>query len=239
LFFRVDFFTLMPYSYRPLAGLALLLSSLLLACSADQIEHIKDGKKIAVTLENMTVKRIMPADLLRATRWAGDSLTTHADRELRRVLAAKLDSGGLAAALPYCRPETYASVDSLAKVLEATPRRLSHRSRNPQNQADLPPSQLRPDTARLVSRLSTEQFSYQRPIILNDQQCLRCHGQVGQDLSAADYALIQKQYPNDKSVGFRLGEPMGVWRVQMQRSGVAEFYTMKTRKIMKPRPKLF
>lgn len=229
----------MPHVFRPPAWVALVLSGLLAACSSDQIEHIKDGKKIAVVLENMTVKRIMPADLLRATRWAGDSLTAHADRELRRVLAAKLDSGGLVAALPYCRPETYASVDSLAKILEATPRRLSSRARNPQNQADLPPSQLRPDTARLVSRLNTEQFSYQRPIILNDQQCLRCHGEVGKDLSAADYALIKQQYPNDKSVGFRLGEPMGVWRVQLQRSGVAEFYTMKTRKIMKPRPKLF
>lgn len=231
---------LMPHLSRPLAWVLLFLSGLWVAsCSSDQIEHIKDGKKIAITLENMAVKRILPADLLRATRWAGDSLTSHADRELRRVLAVKMDSGGLAAAIPYCRPETYASVDSLAKVLEATPRRLSHRPRNPQNQADLPPTQLQPDTARLVSRLNTEQFSYQRPIILNDQLCLRCHGQVGKDLSAADYALIQKQYPNDKSIGFQLGEPMGIWRLQLQRTGVAEFYTMKTRKIMKPRPKLF
>jgi hypothetical protein len=221
------------------AGIALAFSALLTACSADQIEHIKDGKKIAITLENMTVKRIMPADLLRATRWAGDSLTAHADRELRLVLAEKLTAGGVAAALPYCRPETYASVDSLAKVLEATPRRLSQRARNSQNQANLPPSRLQPDTARIVSRLNTEQFSYQRPIILNDQQCLRCHGQVGKDISTADYALIKQQYPADKSTGFRLGEPMGVWRVQLQRTGIAEFYTMKTRKIMKPRPKLF
>jgi hypothetical protein len=227
-----------PVSHS-LSGIVLTLCALLTACSADQIEHIKDGKKIAITLENMTVKRIMPADLLRATRWAGDSLTAHADRELRRVLTEKLAEGGVAAALPYCRPETYASVDSLARVLEASPRRLTQRARNPQNQADLPPSQLQPDTARLVSRLNTEQFSYQRPIVLNDQLCLRCHGQVGKDISSADYALIKKQYPTDKSTGFRLGEPMGVWRVQLRRAGVAEFYTMKTRKIMKPRPKLF
>lgn len=230
---------LMRYGFRPLAGAFLLFSGLLSACSADQIEHIKDGKKIAIKLENMTVKRIMPADLLRATRWAGDSLTAHADRELRRVLAEKLDSGGVAAALPYCRPETFASVDSLAKVLEATPRRLSNQARNPRNQANLPPSQLQPDSARLVSRLNTEQFSYQRPIILNDQLCLRCHGEVGKDISAANYALIKKQYSNAKAISYRPGEPMGVWRVQLRRTGVAEFYTMKTRKIMKPRPKLF
>ncbi len=229
----------MRYGFRPLAGAFLLLSALLSACSADQIEHIKDGKKIAIKLENMAVKRIMPADLLRATRWAGDSLTSHADRELRRVLDEKLASGGVAAALPYCRPETFASVDSLAKVLEAAPRRLSQQARNPQNQANLPPSQLRPDTTRLVSRLNMEQFSYQRPLTLNDQQCLRCHGTVGRDISAADYALIKQRYPADKSTGFRLGEPMGVWRVQLQRTGVAEHYTMRTRKIMKPRPKLF
>ena len=228
----------MPPTFRLLAAL-LLLFGLLAACSADQIEHIRDGKKIAIDLENMRVLRIMPADLLRATRWAGDSLTRHADRELRRVLAAKLQAGGVPAALPYCRAETYASVDSLARVLQATARRQSARPRNPANQAQLPPADLLPDTARRVARLNPEVFTYQRPIVLDNALCLRCHGQVGQDVSVADYVLIKKQYPQDQAIGYQLGQPMGVWQLTLQRAGVAEFYTMKTRKIMKPRRKFF
>lgn len=229
----------MPHPFRPLAGVVLVLTGLLAACSSDQIEHIKDGKKIATALENMTVKRIMPADLLRATRWAGDSLTRHADRELRLVLTEKLQAGGVAAALPYCRPETYASVDTLKRVMQATAQRLSARPRNAAHMAPLTPAELQPDTLRRVARPSTEVFTYQRPIVLDDALCLRCHGEVNKDVSAPDYALIKKQYPQDQAVGYRLGQAMGVWRLTLQRPGVAEFYTMKTRKIMKPRKKLF
>ena len=232
-------FFAMRYASLPVAGVVLLLSGLLAACGSDQIEHIKDGKKIAITLEKMTVKRIMPADLLRATRWAGDSLTRHADRELRRVLTAKLQAGGVAAAWSYCRPETYASVDSREGVLQATLQRRSSRPRNPANQASFMPAELQPDTTRRVARSGPEVFTYQRPIVLEDALCLRCHGEVGPNISPADYALVSAQYPQDQATGYRLGQVMGVWRLTLQRSGVAEFYTMKNRKIMKPRKPLF
>jgi hypothetical protein len=228
----------MPPVFRSCTAL-LLLAGLLTACSSDQIEHIKNGKKIAIDLENMTVKRILPIDLLRATRWAGDSLTRHADRELRRVLAKQLQAGGVAAALPYCRPETFATVDSLENVLQATAQRRSTRPRNPANQAALTPTELAPDTTRRVARRNGEVFTYQRPIVLIDALCLRCHGEVGKDISSADYALIKKQYPQDQATGYQLNQAMGVWQLTIQRAGVAEFYTMKTRKIMKPRKKLF
>ncbi|MDF7812542.1 DUF3365 domain-containing protein [Hymenobacter sp. YC55] len=228
----------MTHLSRPFTGF-LLLSVLLAACRPDQIEHIKDGKKIATTLENMAVKRILPVDLLRATRWAGDSLTRYADRELKRVLREKLQAGGVAAALPYCRPETFASVDTLEKTLQATAQRRSARPRNTANQASLTPVELQPDTTRRVARLNGEVFTYQRPTTLDDALCLRCHGEVGKDISPTDYALIEKQYPQDQATGYRLGQAMGVWQVTLQRAGVAEFYTMKTRKIVKSRKPLF
>jgi hypothetical protein len=218
------------------AGAALLL--LAAACRPDQIEHLRESKRIGAEAENWVVKRIMPEDLLRATRWAGDSLTRHADRELLRVLREKLAEGGVAAALPYCRPETFPGVDSVAKTLQASARRLSSKPRNPAALTALTASDLQPDTARQVARSNAETFFYQRPIIANDALCLRCHGTVGQDLSAADYALIRKQFPQDRATGYALGEPMGVWRLTLQRPGVAEFWTMKTRKIPKRR-KLF
>lgn len=216
--------------------LALLLATA--ACRPDQIEHLKDSKRNGIEAANWEVKRIMPNDLLRATRWAGDSLTAFADTLLRRTLARELRAGGVARALPYCRPETYAATDSMARFLQATPRRVSARPRNPAHRAALPASGTQPDTLRQVSRSGQELFLYQRPIVLNNKQCLRCHGEVAQDISKADYALIRKAYPQDQATGYRLGQTMGAWQVQVQRPGVAEFYTMKTRKKWKPRPQL-
>ena len=211
------------------------------ACRPDQIEHLKDSKRIGIETANWEVKRIMPADLLRATRWAGDSLTATADTLLRRTLARELAAGGVAQAMTFCRPETYHAVDSLAGVLKATARRVSERPRNPARQAALLAEEMRPDTVRTIKRLSQEVFFYQRPIVLNNQLCLRCHGEVDKDISAADYAIIKQKFPQDKATGYQLGQPMGAWQLSLQRPGVAEFWTMKTRKKWKEHkmPKLF
>ncbi|SET89604.1 c-type heme family protein [Hymenobacter actinosclerus] len=221
----------------PLAASLLLL---LAACRPDQVEHLSNTKELAKEAVNWEVKRIMPADLLRATAWAGDSLTRTAERELRQVLAEKLAAGGVAAALPFCHPEQLPRTDSLAKTLQATLSRVSNRPRNPAHQATLSAAELNPaDTARQVARLNQEVFTYQRPLVLNDQLCLRCHGEVGKDIAAADYALIKQQYPQDQATGYQQGQAMGAWRASFARGGVAELWTMKTRKIMKPRKPLF
>ena len=225
-------FSSFPGRGRRLQLLLLLTLFGAAACRPDQIEHLKDSKRNGIEAANWEVKRIMPNDLLRATRWAGDSLTAFADTLLRRTLARQLAGGGLSGALSYCRPETYAATDSMARVLQATPSRVSARPRD----------DAAADTLRQVSRPGPELFAYQRSIVLNDALCLRCHGEVGKDITRADYALIQKAYPRAQATGYRLGQTMGAWRVSQTRDGVAEFYTMKTRKKWKPRkqlPKLF
>ena len=97
------------------------------------------------------------------------------------------------------------------------------------------------DTTRTLHRESPEVFFYQRPIVLNNGLCLRCHGTVGRDIAPADYALIKQKYPQDQATGYRLGQQMGAWQVALQRTGVAELWTMKTRKKWKEHklPKLF
>ena len=218
-----------------------LLALAFAACRPDQVEHLKDSKRIGIETANWEVKRIMPADLLRATRWAGDSLTATADSLLRRTLARELAAGGVARAMRFCRPETYRTVDSLAGVLKATARRVSEHPRNAASQAGLPAKEMQPDTLRTVRRPSQEVFFYQRPVVLNNQLCLRCHGEIGKDISTADYALIKQKFPQDQATGYRLGQAMGAWQISLERPGVAEFWTMKTRKKWKEHkmPKLF
>ena len=219
--------------------LALVLATT--ACRPDQVEHLTDTKRIGIETANWEVKRIMPKDLLKATRWAGDSLTATADTLLRQTLARELAAGGVVQAAAFCRPETYRLVDSLAGVLKATARRVSPRPRNAAHLATLTAAATRTDTTRTIARESQEVFFYQRPIVLNNSLCLRCHGEVGKDIAAADYAFIKKQFPQDQAVGYRLGQPMGAWQLSLRRDGVAEFWTMKTRKKWKEHkmPKLF
>ena len=192
-----------------------LISALLLsACRPDQIEHLKDSKRIGIETANWEVKRIMPADLLRATRWAGDSITATADSLLRRTMTRELAAGGVARAAAFCRPETYPFVDSISRVWSATARRVAAPA-------------AAPDTARHIKRLNQETFAYERAIVLNSNACLRCHGAA---VAATDAAFLQKNYPGRVPTGYALGQTIGTWQLSLKRLGVAEFWTKKTRK---------
>jgi len=83
----------------------------LAACRPDQVKHLPGTKQIAEETANWEVKRIMPNDLLHATRWAGDSLTAYADTLLRHTLTRELKKGSLAQAANFCRPQSYPQVD--------------------------------------------------------------------------------------------------------------------------------
>ncbi|MDO7885471.1 c-type heme family protein [Hymenobacter cheonanensis] len=214
----------------------------LAACRPDQVKHLPGTKQIAEETANWEVKRIMPADLLQATRWAGDSLTAYADTLLRRTLARELAKGSLAQAATFCRPQRYPPVDSMARKWHANLRRAEWQpapaSATP---AAVAAAGLRPDTMRLIGRPAADTFYYQRPITLAHSLCLRCHGQPGRDLTAAEAQLLRQQHPGLHAVGRQQGQVLGAWQLTLERSGVAEFYTMKTRKKWKEHkmPKLF
>jgi hypothetical protein len=215
----------------------------LAACRPDQVQHLPGTKRIAEETANWEVKRIMPNDLLHATRWAGDSLTAYADTLLRRTLARELAAGGVARAANFCRPQTYPAVDSMARKWHANPRRVEWQ---PTATAGATPAAvtaagLQPDTLRLIGRPAADTFYYQRPIVLRNNLCLRCHGQPGRDLSTTEAKLLQAQHPSLRAVGRQRGEVLGAWQLTLERDGVAEFYTMRTRKKWKEHkmPKLF
>jgi hypothetical protein len=225
------------FNRKPIYALAALLA--LAACRPDQIKHLPGTKQIAEETANWEVKRITPDDLLHATRWAGDSLTAYADTLLRRTLARELAKGGLANAANFCRPQTYAATDSMARKWHLRPRRVEWQQAT--TGAAITAAGLQPDTVRLIGRPAADTFYYQRPIVLRNNLCLRCHGQPGRDLTAAEAKLLQAQHPTLQAVGRQRGQVLGAWQLTLERDGVAEFYTLKTRKKWKEHkmPKLF
>ncbi len=214
----------------------------LAACRPDQVRHLPGTKQIAEETANWEAIRITPTDLLHATRWAGDSLTAYADTLLRRTLARELKKGNLLQAATFCRPQDYPQVDSMARKWHANLRRAEWQapaaSAAP---AAIAASGLQPDTMRLIGRPAVDTFFYQRPITLRNGLCLRCHGQPGRNLTLAEAKTLQQQYPGLKAVGRQPGQVLGAWQLTLDRDGVAEFYTMKTRKKWKEHkmPKLF
>ena len=209
---------------RSLPLLALLL---LAACRPDQVQHLENTQELAREAENWQPKLIKPYQLLAAARWGADSLIHTADRGWRAQLNERLAAGGVEAAHPFCQPEKLPAVLKLARELEAQPSRELVTPARFITEAD---------TAR-TTRPGQEQFLVQEPIVLlpTDATCLRCHGQVGPDVKPADAKLLAATYPGKALTGYQPGQLIGRWQVALSRKGAAEFYTQKTRKVMKRR----
>lgn len=210
---------------RSLSLLALPL--LLAACRPDQVQHLENTQELAREAENWQPKLIKPHQLLAAARWGADSLIRTADRGWRAQLNERLAAGGVAAAHPFCQPEKLPTVVKLARELEAQPTRQL-----------ITPARFitEADTAQ-TTRPAQDQFLVQAPLVLlpTDATCLRCHGQVGPDVQPADAQLLAATYPGKPLTGYQPGQLIGRWQVTMTRKGVAEFYTQKTRKVIKRR----
>jgi hypothetical protein len=63
---------------------------------------------------------------------------------------------------------------------------------------------------------------YSAPVLLNNAVCLECHGQVGTDVSEADYRALSARYRLDSLVNYRTGQPVAVWLLRFPRKEVVK-----------------
>jgi hypothetical protein len=106
-----------------------------------------------------------------------------------------------------------------------TIRRITQKARNPAGKADsielgvlkqfeneLATAPTNPPPP-IVTNLNVGTVTFFAPIVLNNELCLKCHGEPGKDIQSENLAVIQRLYPQDKATGFKLGELRGAWRI--------------------------
>jgi hypothetical protein len=197
---------------------------------------IEGTQEIGLEAERRRPRQIREQDILLAAEQVGDQITNLAMQQMDQLLPARLQTGGVAEAMAYCRPELYPAVDSLAVDFGARVQRLTLQPRNPQNEAQMPatrrlrelestdtPQQL----SSVVQRFTQTELLYTKPILIRDAYCLRCHGQTGQELAPADLELIEAAYPDDEATGYRLGQVRGLWQITFPQREIIEYLTEK------------
>ena len=162
----------------------------------------------------------------------GKAITQEAFQLLSSNLKQALLRGGVSEALPYCSLQAGPLTRQVAKTNDVVLRRVSHEPRNPKNRADETEAALLKRFGKeladskppqpVVVRGDSGQAVYFAPIVLNNPLCLKCHGQPGTDIGAANLATIRELYPQDKATGFKLGELRGMWRVDFKPATLAE-----------------
>lgn len=146
--------------------------------------------------------------------------------ELSSKLATAIGEKGISGAIEYCNLAAMPLVDSLSAANNATIRRTSLRTRNPDNapsnwergilssyeasyQAGQP---MQP----IVKGLDEHTVAFAAPIVMKPL-CLKCHGEIGTDIAAPDYLTIKKLYPNDEAFGFADQQLRGMWSITFKK----------------------
>ncbi len=142
---------------------------------------------------------------------------------LKRDLLTELKAGGAANAIGACESISPDAATSIADESGFEVSRVSAKPRNPENTPDQWEEKvLRAFQAQLgkgtdfaklehyeevVSQEGDKLFRYMKAIPV-EPMCLACHGT---DIKADVKAEITRNYPNDKAVGYKLGELRGAF----------------------------
>jgi len=178
-------------------------------------------KQISREAELHTVKRITQKQITAEVTRLGDSLVSATDSLLLMRLRVALEKSNLTEALWYYPPQHYPEVQAFIKKYTATLTRTQKKSAV-NNQAPVKP-------------ISQTQLLYTKPIYLQNNLCLKCHGTVGADVANADYELLKKQYPDFGLVGYHVGEQLGTWQMQLPRQVILQTLTLRGKKSRRPR----
>lgn len=156
----------------------------------------------------------------------GKAIATATFAELSGQLQAAMQEGGVPHAVRYCNTVAYPLVDSLSDVHGADIRRTSLLIRNPK---DAPTPREREQLEAyasakkagnplqpVVKAVSAEEIAFYAPISMQPL-CLKCHGQLGETLAEADYAVIKEKYPADEAIGYQAGDLRGMWSITFAR----------------------
>ena len=152
----------------------------------------------------------------------GNNIAKASFEALSGNLKAAASDGGIANAIQFCNMNALPLTDSLSKIFNAKIKRSSLRLRNPGNQPDsleaymldlyLQIQKMKKPMVGKTLLTNNNEVRYFAPIILKEQ-CLKCHGVLGQDIKDETYAIIKEHYPIDEAVDFQEGELRGIWSI--------------------------
>jgi hypothetical protein len=197
------------------AGIIVAASAVALIISACGGQQVSDSE---VTAEEIArVKAV------------GEVAAAELAQTLKAALTEAMQEGGLEGAIRVCNVKAASLTESIAEQSESieSVKRTSFKYRNPANAPDsLEEAALRhfEETLQSTGELpafhvqkfdagQATHFRYYQPLKVGGL-CLACHG--GTDVIApAVAALLAQHYPNDRAVGYRVGDFRGVIRVSV------------------------
>lgn len=146
--------------------------------------------------------------------------------ELGKNLKAAIEKGGIIHALDFCNVQAMSITEAMTKEYKAKIARVSDKNRNPSNLASTQERKYIKQFSITISEggkpepiveedENKVQFYY--PLVTN-VMCLKCHGDVGEEISHNTYNRVLDLYPEDKAVGYEVNEVRGIWSIEFDKN---------------------
>ncbi len=186
----------------------LLFSALFISFLACKKNNSKADSQEKIIADDATEQFFQQGEQIAAT------LTNAWGSQVQKVL----QQNDVATALPYCTINGLSVADSLQNLNGVAIRRISQRPRNLENQPNTIELLLLRQIVEIKNsgmeikpvRHQIDEYTVALLVpIFAEKNCLSCHGKVGDDIKAEDYAVIKQQYPKDQAINYKAGDLMG------------------------------
>ena len=158
----------------------------------------------------------------------GKKIAQASFKALNGNLKKAMKAGGVANAVGFCNAKALPLTDSLSTQQGAIIKRTSLKLRNPANAPDsleakmldmyLIMSQMRkPIMIPKILEKNEDEIQFFAPIMIKNETCLKCHGVIGQNMKAEDYAIIKQLYPKDEAFDYRMEKFRGMWSITLKK----------------------
>jgi hypothetical protein len=205
----------------------LAFAILLASCNPDKV----DTKGVKEEMEKYKIKRITSGEILNTSVKLGDELSSKIQTSIDQKLDSAIKAGGIEAALPFCIAENNEVLKGISQEYSIIVKRAGFpaKLRNEQNKPDsLQTSLLEAYLFNTEKGFSLsgdalvreKEVIYNGPITIHSRTCLSCHGKIGSDIPEKEYHKLKSKYPNDKSLNFKLNDPIGVWTLILPKETV-------------------
>jgi hypothetical protein len=196
--------------------LSLVISFVAFLISCDQTPQKSQHKETVGKLSD---------SILQNYKQKGREVTKSSFQVLSSALLSAIESQGIPHALKFCNLQAIPLTDSLAEAYKVEVSRVSIKNRNTLNMADsldlvfLELMQqnliLHKKTSDTIVMSVDGALTYMSPIIIAPP-CLQCHGMPETDIKSQNLSLIKTLYPDDKAIGYQLGELRGMWKIRFK-----------------------
>jgi hypothetical protein len=181
--------------------------------------------------KSMEVKKLNEADIIKEAMLLGEEISSKAQGELMTALQKAISEHGVTGAISFCNLNALPILAEVSDQYGVEIRRVSEDFRNPEDQP-------RPDEKEILSAYTYntekgfanepniqkiqngEVLLYTKAIVIPNNLCLNCHGELGKDIDSETAAALEKLYPEDKATGHKIGDLRGIWSLRIPKKEV-------------------